>query len=160
MADRKADPQPEAFNFSRSSESSVPDYFRAFIRDNASVLSQGLGNGDLNIVTILGNFDVIPSHQVAAEIDELVQRVLVDTEALLYLHTHPGKMSYLGMITPRRVGFSEEDKIVTKEIGGKLKVYDLKQVYAGLVTACTKDVLLLKAEDEGRAFGWKFEMDK
>lgn len=114
-------------------------------------------NGGLSVATVEGNIDEIDAQKAADLLDDLVERVPVNTEQVLLLHTHPSDQSPIGPVAPAKVGFSDEDRQFLKILGSKLRILDPHSVYASVVTANSKQVVIERAQSLGRAFGWEFK---
>ena len=119
----------------------------------------GRKNGDLFITAEEGTFDNVPGEQAGNIFDDLIQRVPMDSTAVLILHTHPSKQSIIGPVPSKTVEFSENDRNNISKIGGKLGVFDLEHAYVGLLTANSKSTVVIQGENQGRAFGWNFNTD-
>src|SRR3990167_2125240 len=118
-------------------------------------------NGNLYVSTVEGNMDEIEAEESRILLDDLVQSVPLDTEQVLFLHTHPPQKTPIGLVPHNQdeVGFSSADRHFFKLLGGKLRIIDLKNAYLGLATANTRHVVLEEGKFQGKAFGWTFDDD-
>jgi hypothetical protein len=114
-------------------------------------------NGGVWVTTVSGELEQIDKAKVRNLADDLVQAVPLDSQKIMFLHSHPAH-NLFGLHHDESIGFSDPDKGMLQKIGGKLRFLpELDNLYASLCTAGSQKVVLNEATNNGQAYGWSFE---